>query len=379
MESNQKRIRVLMIGPGERIISGISALTETIVPVLKQQVDLLYISTVEQRPLTECGKFSWGNIALALSQYVRCLGALVRFQPNIIHLHTSHGIGWLKDSYFVLIGKAFGCHIVLHVHGGNFDEIYAKSFVLVQYYTRGVMSLVDAVITVSADWKRRLAGVVPVERLHAFRNCIAVDTFGPRSGQVVAENAKALFLGRVGQPKGAFDLLEAMSRLKSSGCPLYLWLSGDEERDGDWARAQTRLEELQLENICQVVGIVRGPKKAQLLNEASMFVLPSYYEGLPMALLEALAAGLPVVATPVGGVPEVIKDGYNGFLVHPGDVEALTEKLAILTNDQHLREMMGRRGREIAEQELDVKPYVNRLVALYKSLAGPGTKQLDPS
>jgi glycosyltransferase involved in cell wall biosynthesis len=88
-----------------------------------------------------------------------------------------------------------------------------------------------------------------------------------------------------------------------------------------------------------------------------------------MAILEAMAAGLAVVATPVGGIPEVIRDDYNGFLVTPGDVEALAEKLAILANDRHLREVMGRRGREIAEQELDVKPYVERLVALYESLA----------
>jgi glycosyltransferase involved in cell wall biosynthesis len=160
-----------------------------------------------------------------------------------------------------------------------------------------------------------------------------------------------------------------MGYLNSSDCSLHLWIAGDEEREGDLARARTRLEELDLEDRCQLVGTVRGESKTQLLDEASLFVLPSYNEGLPMAILEAMAAGLAVVATPVGGIPEVIRDDYNGFLVTPGDVEALAEKLAILANDRHLREVMGRRGREIAEQELDVKPYVERLVALYESLA----------
>jgi glycosyltransferase involved in cell wall biosynthesis len=88
-----------------------------------------------------------------------------------------------------------------------------------------------------------------------------------------------------------------------------------------------------------------------------------------MAILEAMAAGLPVVATSVGGIPEVIREGYNGFLIGPGDVQGLAEKLAILAENPNLRESMGKSSREFAKQELDVKPYINRLVALYESLA----------
>jgi glycosyltransferase involved in cell wall biosynthesis len=363
------RIRVLMLGPGEGVIGGITTLTETLVPVLEQQVDLLYLTTVRRRPLKKSGKISLQNMALAVSQYARFLFALHRFRPHIIHLHTSQGIAWLKDTFFVLMGKAHRCHVVIHVHAADFDELYGKKARWVQSYTRRVMRLADAVIAVSAEWRRRLGHIVPVDRVFTFRNCIAVDAILPHFSHRSTDGAKALFLGSVGPRKGAFDLLEAMSHLKSSGGYLHLWVAGYEEREGDLARARTRLEELHLEDMCQLVGTVRGVRKAQLLSEASLFVLPSYNEGLPMAILEALAAGLAVVATPVGGIPEVIKDGHNGFLVTPGDVEALAEKLAILANDRHLREVMGRRNREIAEQELDVKPYVERLVALYESLA----------
>ena len=96
-----------------------------------------------------------------------------------------------------------------------------------------------------------------------------------------------------------------------------------------------------------------------------------------MAILEAMAAGLPIVSTPVGGIPEIIADGDNGFLVEPGDVEGLTDKLAILATDRRLRQEMGRRSREIAERKLDVRPYVERLVALYESLTD--NARLDPT
>lgn len=363
------KIRVLMVGPGEGVPGGITTLAETLVPVLEQQVDLLYLLTARRRTLKEAGKISPQNIAGAVSQYARFLCALYRFRPHMIHLHTTQSLGWLKDTFFILMGRAYGCHVVLHPNAADFGELYAEKPRFVKYYTRRAMMLADVVIAVSAEWKRLLARIVPVDRVYIFKNCIAVDAVLPRFSHRSTNGAKALFLGSVGPRKGAFDLLEAMSCLKSRGCSLQLWIAGDEERKGDLVRARTRLKELQLEDTCQLVGIVRGARKAQLLSEANFFVLPSYHEGLPLAIAEAMAAGLAVITTPVGGIPDAVKDGYNGFLVAPGDVDALAEKLATLANNKHLCGEMGRRSREIAEQELDVKPYVERLVALYESLA----------
>lgn len=361
-------IRVMMLGPGKGVVGGILTLAETLVPVLEQQVDLLYFTTVKRRPLKESGKLSLRNIALALSQYARFFPALQRFRPQIIHLHTSQGIAWLKDTFYVLVAKFYHCHIVLHVHAADFDDLYGNKSRFMQRYTRKVMELADAVIAVSEEWKKRLSGVVPVKRVFAFKNCIAVDAVSPSSHRS-KDGVKALFLGSVGPRKGAFDLLEAMVRLKSSSCSLQVLIAGYEERKGDLLKARDRHEELQLGDRYQLLGTVLGAQKTKLLSKASLFVLPSYDEGLPMAVLEAMAAGLAVVSTPVGGIPEVVKDGYNGFLVSPGDVEALSEKLSILTDNPDLRETMGRRSRGIAERELDVNPYVKRLVALYESIA----------
>ena len=362
-------IRVLMLGPGDGVGGGISALVETITPALGQQVELRYLPTVRQRPLKESGKISLQNMALAVSQFARFLRALYRFQPHIIHLHTSQGIAWFKDTFFVFLAKLYGCRIVLHMHGGNFDKLYNRNPRILQTYTRKVMNLTDAIIAVSGEWRSRLAQIVPADHIFAFQNCIAINAICPnlawRSGNMVT----ALFLGRVGTHKGVFDLLEAMGRLQAKSPPLQAWIAGGEERQGDQLKAMIRREELQLRDKCQLLGNVAGAKKAELLSKASFFVLPSYDEGLPMAVLEAMAAGLAVISTPVGGIPEVVKDGYNGFLVRPGDVEALAEKIAVLASDPHLCEVMGKRSREIAERDLDAKPYIERLVALYESIA----------
>jgi glycosyltransferase involved in cell wall biosynthesis len=107
--------------------------------------------------------------------------------------------------------------------------------------------------------------------------------------------------------------------------------------------------------------------KTELFERANLFVLPSYNEGLPMAILEGMTAGMAIVSTPVGGIPEVVRDGYNGFLVPPGDIDALAEKLAVLAHDPQLCHLMGQRSREIVKSELDVKSYVTRLIDLYNS------------
>jgi glycosyltransferase involved in cell wall biosynthesis len=372
------KTRVLMLGPGEGIVGGIAALIDAFVPFLEQRVDLLYLPTIRQRPLKDSGKVSLRNVIGTVSQYTRFLWALLRFRPQIIHLHTSQGIAWFKDTFYVLVSKAVGCRVVLHMHGGNFHELYEKNPPLIKAYTRYVLRRTDAVVAVSPEWKTHLARFVSADQIIVLQNCIKVDAFVPSFGRSRGQSLSAtngvhaLFLGAVGPSKGTFDLLEAMGHLKSSGRSLHVWVAGYEERKGDLERARARLEELRVQDMCELVGTVRGEQKARLFREASLFVLPSYFECLPMALLEAMAAGLPIVATAVGGIPTVVQDGYNGFLISPGDVEALAEKLSILVDDPHLREQMGRQSRKMAEQKLDVEPYVNNLVILYDSLKNLG-------
>jgi len=356
-----------MAGPAS--LGGISSLIRTLLPVLKQQVDLQFFPTVRGRPPKKAGRVSAGNLFLALSQYARFIFALIKYRPEIVHLHTSQGIGWLKDSFFVLISKALGLRIVLHIHAADFDQFYLKTPRLMQAYTRWAVHLADAVISVSEQWKHVIAQIAPPDRMHLFLNCINIEEIPPRENGLPLNGVSALFLGAVGERKGVPELLEAAHRLHAQGLPFHIWIAGSEEKQGELLAARRKIGDLRLEAVCELTGDVREERKQDLLKRADLFVLPSHHEGLPIAMLEGMAAGLAVVATPVGGIPEVVKDGYNGFLVPPGNVEALAEKLALLVQNPQLCRTMGQLNRKIAEQELDVKPYAARLVQLYQSLA----------
>ncbi len=358
-----------MIGPGKGVIGGIATLVETLVPVLEQRADLFYFHTVQNRPLQESGKLTIRNFWLVLSQFVRFLRVLYTYRPNIIHLHTSQGYAWLKDSFYILMGKAHRCKVIVHVNAADFNELYSTGSRFSQTYTRFAMGRADVVIAVSSEWYKYLTQLVPAERVQIIYNCIDVNSFCPRSWSQDNHATNALFIGSVGSRKGAFDLIEASSHfLKARDRSLQVWIAGYSEKGGDLERALARIKELQLEDVCQLLGTVYGKKKLDLLSAADLFVLPSYSEGLPLAILEAMSAGLPIVTTPVGGIPDVIKDGFNGFLVPPGDIKALAERIDILAKNPVLREKMGMRNREIAERELDVHPCVERLVNLYETL-----------
>jgi glycosyltransferase involved in cell wall biosynthesis len=118
------------------------------------------------------------------------------------------------------------------------------------------------------------------------------------------------------------------------------------------------------------MGWTAGPDKTQAFKSADVYCLPSYAENLPVSVLEGMAASLPVVGTPVAGTPEAILDGQTGFMVEPGDREALTDRLIRLLLDPRLRAQMGAAGRARAEEHFDNEVVVGRLVALWRELSG---------
>ena len=269
----------------------------------------------------------------------------------------------MKDIFYVIVSKITRCRVVIHVHAYSYNVFYGRRNNLVKYITRQIFKHSDAIISVSANWRKSLSTIISKERIFSFTNCICVDAIAAIESN--KRSRDAIFLGSVGPRKGVFDLITAIRDLQREGISFKLHIAGEEEFDGYMTKARKKIEEYQLCDCCILAGGVKGSRKSVLLENAAIFVLPTYDEGLPISILEAMAAGLAVVTTPVGGIPEVIKDGYNGFLVPPGDVEALKSKIAILLQDERLRSFMGHRNRDIAVRSLDVKPYVERLVRLY--------------
>jgi glycosyltransferase involved in cell wall biosynthesis len=139
---------------------------------------------------------------------------------------------------------------------------------------------------------------------------------------------------------------------------------GGDGGTGELNRLRNLAERLNITEQCQFLGPVYGEEKKQIFMNSDIFLLPSYAEGQPVTILEAMAAGLPIIASNVGAIPDVVQDGKNGLIIEPGDIPALTRAIDQLVGDASLRHQMGRLSRQQAYQ-FDVKPYVEQLLNLY--------------
>ena len=359
-----------MVGPDQGVVGGISAVIKTISPILSKKTNYKHLPTTKGRFDTgNAGKLTFKNVVAVIRQYVHYLWVLITFRPDLVHLHTSQASAWIKDTYFIFLGWIFRVPVVLHVHAAEMDVFYIKRHRLEKWYTRQAMQTATVVMAVSEQWRQSLSAIVSIDKIETFRNCIDVQQFNYVHD--TGERVNILFLGSIGPRKGFYDLLEAAKVLKENGRLFNMWLAGYEEINGELLKAKQKISALGLEDCCYPLGIVLGDEKIRLINEAHISTLPSYNEGLPIAVLEALAAGLPVVTTPVGGISEVVKDTVNGYLVHPGDFAMLADKLDLLIQNPELCQTIGETNRRYAENELDVRPYVEQLVELYERIIPP--------
>jgi glycosyltransferase involved in cell wall biosynthesis len=293
----------------------------------------------------------------------------------LVHAHTASRASFWRKSTFMLIAHAANVPVILHLHGGAFEEFYRRECgPLRQRYIRFVLRSVDRVVVLSSQWRARIASIEPKAKTMTIVNPVNVPSIVPTG----AERAQAdlLFLGRFGQQKGIFDLLEACAIVRKTFPALRLRCGGD----GDAASVEARAHELGLSDCVTMLGWVSGQAKDRELQQATVYVLPSYIEGLPMGVLEAMATGTPTIATRVGGIPDAIDDGVTGFLIEPGDVDALADRITQLLADQALRERFASEARARVVSTFSPQRVLARLEDLYRRLgAQPRPLRITPA
>ncbi len=368
LKNDDKRsIKVMMIGPGSGIEGDINILVDTILPYLNSHVQLYYFPTASNRPLRKSGRISIKNLLIALDQFSRLRRSIKKFHPHVLHIHTSHGIAWLKDTIYIWTAKILKSKVILHLHSPDFSVFYARCSSISRLYTRVMLSKVDAVITVSENWKHCLSKILPEPKIITIMNCI--QSSGNSENPVRKHRVLYGFLRADSVNKKAMvDLADAFARVKTNELEVQFWLEGINEPQGNAEAIHQKLIDLQILDRCQFLGEISEGKRREYLSDMDFFIFPSYDGGLPMALLEGMAEGKAVISTSVGGIPEVIRDGYNGFLVKPGDVEMLADRINTLLYHHDLCVQMGKNSLEIAREKLGVQSYINKLVGIYEGL-----------
>jgi glycosyltransferase involved in cell wall biosynthesis len=298
--------------------------------------------------------------------------ALARFAAAAPGLHVIHiniaprGSTWRKMA-FARVARALGKPVLLHLHGSGYDDYYASRTPAQQAAIRRFFGGAEAVVVLSPYWHRFMTGTLgaPAERVHIIANGVpAADP--PVAPRVVAATPTILFLGEVGERKGIDVFLRTLARLAGEGLPWRAVVGGN----GAVEAAQAEAARLGIGDRIAFLGWVGEAEVDAQLRAADLYVLPSRAENQPVAILEAMARAVPVVASRVGGIPEQLADGAAGLLVEPGDPYMLADAIARLLADPELRARLGETGRERFAAHYALSACAERFAGLYRALDG---------
>ena len=239
---------------------------------------------------------------------------------QIVHVQGSHGASFDRKKMFVKIAKRFNKKVVWHMHASQFVPFYEgrqDKEDIVRH-----LNMADTLIVLSKyyqDFYTKI-GVDP-SKIVILNNLVPKPVFNAE--KIYTDNRlHLLFLGEISKRKGAFDIVQAMSEWPELTDKVEIRIGGN----GETERLKTAIKEAQLEHCVKFEGWVGGEKKIHLLNWADVYILPSFNEGLPISILEALSYNCPIISTPVGGIPEVVTED-NGILVEPGNTKQIAEAI----------------------------------------------------
>ncbi|MBN1337612.1 MAG: glycosyltransferase family 4 protein [Deltaproteobacteria bacterium] len=356
-------MRVCMIGPGLDVTGGMTAVHRTWLKARAMEgVEIDYFETMGPGSrLRKIRRMAAGE--------ARFLAHLARgYRPDLFHIHVADRRSFLRKTAWYEQARRVGRPVVVHLHGAEiepFHDASRRNAALVSWlFERATLVLVlsHRSEALAREWTGGRA------RVRVLYNPVVVEMFDPPAERPVDRPATVLFMGAIGDRKGAFDLLSCVPALLDRHPGTRFVFGGDGEVD----RLKAEADRLGVSRALEVPGWLRGERKIAAFLEADVFCLPSHHENLPVAILEAMAARLPVISTQVAGIPEEVVEGETGLLVPPGDRAGLEAALDRLLGDPLSRHRMGAAGRARAEAVFDNEVVVERLKTLWGEALDPG-------
>ena len=366
------RLRVLVVGPVSES-GGLARVarmtTEGFDP---QRFDIAVCDTARDTP---ANRSFWAACRSHLGRWMRLVRLLSRHRPDVVHLHTCSYATFYRTVLDVVTCRVLRGRYVLHVHGGLFGEFLASVRGIRRWLVVGVLRGAARVIVLGEVWRTKLTQQAGGLKLSVIRNGVEPSA-DVRCDE--RRGAGVLFVGDLSEPKRPDDLLVAYAALPSPVRARYpLTVVGG----GEASRQRWLTELAQRLGVADAVRF-RGPQEhdtvRSMMHRADLFVLPSRAEGMPLALLEAMQAGLPAVATRVGAVPEMVTDGVEAALVAAQDTLALTRRMNQLLSDEGQRREMGRAARQRAGRELSAAQFRSAIAALWTEVAPAVVKTVAP-
>lgn len=310
--------------------------------------------------------YSDGNIIyrllFSIIAYIRFIFIYQKY--DLFHIHmASYGSTFRKGYYIKFLNKR-NKKIILHVHGAEYLVFYNNLSKNNKRKVENIWLKSNVVIALSNEWKLQF------ERLFNHKNIIVInngiDNEDYEAGKCIVEEVRNnfLFLGRLGKRKGAYDIIYAVEKLIEKYPDIMIYMAGD----GEINQIKNLIDEKKLNSNIIIMGWIDFNTKIELLQKVCTVLLPSYNEGLPMTILEGMAAGKMIISTNVGGIPELVENEINGIIINPGDVDMLSKAMVRVLEEKEFIKMCCDNNLKKIEKKFSRKKMHEKISACYERL-----------
>lgn len=303
----------------------------------------------------------------AICAYGKFAKLLLTNAPDLVHIHSSFGPSFYRKMPFIYMAGWKKIPVVNHIHGADFDTFYVNASEKKKKQIRKVYGKCTRFIALSSEWKERLSQIVPKEKIAVVENYSVIKRESLQERISRACNHTVLFLGELGKRKGCFDIPAVAEKVVQQIPNVTFVMAGDGSEE-DKAALHHEIQKKNLQQNFVFPGWVRGEKKDELLKQADLFFLPSYNEGMPMSILDAMGYALPVVSTNVGGIPKIVHDQQNGTCCEPGDTKTFSEGIVSILKDDALRKSYAEESMRIVLDRYSLESHLKAIEAVYEEV-----------
>lgn len=352
----RKYIRVLIVGSDSSVKGGITSVIDRFLNYNWNGIKVELLPTyIEGNSIKK--------IVFFLKGVLKYIKRLIKNDFDIAHIHMSYKGSFFRKYLIIKLSKLFKKKTILHLHGSEFELFYANSNKFIKKMIKNTLENVDDVIVLGEKWNEIVRKIAPKSNISVFNNAVNVPEYKVEWNN---GNFNIVFLGVLIKRKGIYDLIEAINILNKSGivkerCMKFI-IGGVGQEENN---IKNKIREYELNNCVEMVGWVSGEEKEKLLRKANLFVLPSYNEGLPMAILEAMSYGIPVVSTDVGSISEVVHNHETGILIKPEKYNDIVRAIECVTECQSKWEEQSLKCKKLIFEKFNEKKYFRRIEKLY--------------
>ncbi|MBC2285014.1 glycosyltransferase family 4 protein [Listeria booriae] len=342
-------MNILMVGPGSDEKGGIA----TVIANFKQFYQfsnhhVFFLSSWSERAAKRTSIYAFFQLRRIIREK----------QIDIVHFHVAQ-----KGSFFrkALLAKIVPkqCQVIFHMHASQFDLFYEKSHSIVQRMIRKTLNDVNQLVVLGDNWANFYRSITTTP-ISIIQNAVSI----PEKSLFNLKSKKIVTFGRIGQRKGSYDLLEIAKNIQNFFPDVQFVLYGD----GEVEKIAEKIEEEGIQNVC-LGGWINKVTQQEVLKDTILHFLPSYHEGLPMAILESMAAGIPNLTTNVGGILEAVHHEKNGMVANPGSINEMTQMIQQFLEDEARQLTYSHQARKTIETQFSMNHYLTQWYQFYNRIS----------